>query len=587
MITWKLNFIFTICLLLSLSTSIGCADPISGRSYYVSPEGSDSNDGRSPARPWKTLAKVNAATFKPGDTIRFEGGNTFDSDELIYSSSLFVSNSGTIDSPIVYTSYGGERATINADSVGIMCSGKEYVEIRSINVSGNFNPFDQRDAVAFNNIGLWFINHNSNRKLKGIKIDSCGFTGLQSNAINITAYNENSPQVGGYEGVEITNCRIDSIGHIGIIMNWSASYLHSFSDYPLTNITIRNCEISRVTGLFNKFIPGTKRHDTYTGNGIFISHADSLMIERNTVYSCGGSGFDTIIGSGPSGIEAAASMNVTCQYNEIYDIKASTGSDGHGMHFGDGVQYSIMQYNYSHDNDGPGFSFHCYGNSHPLPNSNNTLRYNISTRNGRNSVYNACEILVSSFNPKTTSDISIYNNTIYGVRQNSIEMSVIEVERSATNISFRNNIIISDDAKIFLVNIHPLQNPTGVILQNNLYWSTKDSYIFREGQDTFYTYESWQAGSSGAVVREKLAGKNSGIVGNPNVRLPSEALKVNNAYSLSTISDFRLEANSIASNTGLQLNKLFGIDPGTTDFFGNSLFGMEKFSIGAHQVLLR
>ena len=579
-----LNPFFRIVLVISLSTSFCCAAPPAVRGYFVSPDGNDNNDGRSVETPWKTLEKLNASKFKPGDTIRFEGGRIFESNVLQYQSALLISDSGTPDSPIVYTSYGGMRATIKADSIGVMCSGKEFVEFHSINVSGSFNPFDQRDAIAFNNIGLWFINHNSNRKLRGIKIDSCSFTGLQTNAINITAYNENSPQVGGYDGVEITNCRIDSIGHIGIIMNWSAMHLHSFSDYPLTNITIRNCEISRVTGLYNNFFPGTKRHDTYSGNGIFISHTDSALIERNTVYSCGGSGFDTIIGSGPSGIEAAASRRITYQYNEVYDIKASTGSDGHGMHFGDGVQYSIMQYNYSHDNDGPGFSFHCYGNAYPLPNSNNTLRFNISSRNGRNSVYNACEILVSSFNPKTTDNISVYNNTIHSVRQNSIEMSVIEVERSATNISFRNNIIISDDPRLFMINIHPLQNPVSVILQGNLYWSTKGSYIFREGADTFYTYESWQAGSSKSVNREVLNGKNSGIISDPQVSLPPNSMNFNNSFGLSSMNEFRIDAASVAAGRGMNLRKLFGLDPGKNDFFGNSILNIEKFSIGAHQI---
>ena len=579
-----LNLFFRIVIVTTLSTSFCCAAPPAVRGYFVSPDGNDNNDGRSVETPWKTLGKVNASKFKPGDTIRFEGGRVFESNALQYQSALLISDSGTPDSPIVYTSYGGMRATIKADSIGVMCSGKEFVVFRSINVSGNFNPFDQRDAIAFNNIGLWFINHNSNRKLKGIKIDSCSFTGLQTNAINITAYNENSPQVGGYDGVEITNCRIDSIGHIGIIMNWSAMHLHSFSDYPLTNITIRNCEISRVTGLYNNFFPGTKRHDTYSGNGIFISHTDSALIERNTVYSCGGSGFDTIIGSGPSGIEAAASRRITYQYNEVYDIKASTGSDGHGMHFGDGVQYSIMQYNYSHDNDGPGFSFHCYGNAYPLPNSNNTLRFNISSRNGRNSVYNACEILVSSFNPKTTDNISVYNNTIHSVRQNSIEMSVIEVERSATSISFRNNIIISDDPGIFMINIHPLQNPVSVVLQGNLYWSTKGSYVFREGADTFYTYESWQTGSSKSVIREFLNGKNSGIISDPQVSLPPNSMNFNNSFGLSSMNEFRIDAASVAAGRGMNLRKLFGLDPGKNDFFGNSILNIEKFSIGAHQI---
>ena len=33
--------------------------------YHVSPEGNDANDGRSPTKAWKTIAKVNATAFEP------------------------------------------------------------------------------------------------------------------------------------------------------------------------------------------------------------------------------------------------------------------------------------------------------------------------------------------------------------------------------------------------------------------------------------------------------------------------------------------------------------------------------------------
>ena len=43
--------------------------------YYVdATNGNDSNNGPSEAMPWKTIAKVNAAVFNPGDQILFKGG---------------------------------------------------------------------------------------------------------------------------------------------------------------------------------------------------------------------------------------------------------------------------------------------------------------------------------------------------------------------------------------------------------------------------------------------------------------------------------------------------------------------------------
>ncbi len=43
-----------------------------GISYYVdSVNGNDDNDGTSETTAWKSLEKVNATTFKPGDKFRF------------------------------------------------------------------------------------------------------------------------------------------------------------------------------------------------------------------------------------------------------------------------------------------------------------------------------------------------------------------------------------------------------------------------------------------------------------------------------------------------------------------------------------
>jgi hypothetical protein len=45
--------------------------------YYVNLNGSDSNPGNGASAPWKTVAKVNSMTFIPGDTILFQGQQSF------------------------------------------------------------------------------------------------------------------------------------------------------------------------------------------------------------------------------------------------------------------------------------------------------------------------------------------------------------------------------------------------------------------------------------------------------------------------------------------------------------------------------
>ena len=54
---------------------------ITGKIFYVSNEGNDSNDGLSINTPWKTLTKLNqmmsAKTVKNGDAVLFRRGDTF------------------------------------------------------------------------------------------------------------------------------------------------------------------------------------------------------------------------------------------------------------------------------------------------------------------------------------------------------------------------------------------------------------------------------------------------------------------------------------------------------------------------------
>lgn len=50
---------------------------IFGTVYYVSEYGSDANDGLTAETPWKTLDKVDASDFRPGDAVLFHRGHTF------------------------------------------------------------------------------------------------------------------------------------------------------------------------------------------------------------------------------------------------------------------------------------------------------------------------------------------------------------------------------------------------------------------------------------------------------------------------------------------------------------------------------
>jgi len=82
--------------------------PVSATTYYVDATGGDDdNVGTSEPTAWKTLGKVNASSFKPGDAILFRRGRQW-REELV------VPSSGLPGSPIVFGSYGiGDKPLIS------------------------------------------------------------------------------------------------------------------------------------------------------------------------------------------------------------------------------------------------------------------------------------------------------------------------------------------------------------------------------------------------------------------------------------------------------------------------------------------
>jgi hypothetical protein len=85
---------------------LGFAGTARATTYYVSPTGSNLNSGTTTSAPWKTIGRADSATLLPGDTVRFQGGQTFSDSVLIPPAS------GTQAAPITFNSYGTGRARL-------------------------------------------------------------------------------------------------------------------------------------------------------------------------------------------------------------------------------------------------------------------------------------------------------------------------------------------------------------------------------------------------------------------------------------------------------------------------------------------
>src|SRR5690606_22057168 len=101
-------------------------------SYYVSPERNDSNAGTSPAEPWRSIAKANAAVT-PGDTVHLLDGRYIDDP-------IRPGKSGTAEAPIRYVAFEG-TPTLTSDKVrglkvAIDLSKRSHIVIEGIHVDG-------------------------------------------------------------------------------------------------------------------------------------------------------------------------------------------------------------------------------------------------------------------------------------------------------------------------------------------------------------------------------------------------------------------------------------------------------------------
>lgn len=105
---------FLAVLLMAFSTVTFATD------YYVSNNGNDSNNGKSPEKAFATIERVNRLKLKPGDNILFEKGGVFFGE-------LVVVNSAEPEKPITIAAYGeGNTKPVLTGAVAV----KDWVNVK-------------------------------------------------------------------------------------------------------------------------------------------------------------------------------------------------------------------------------------------------------------------------------------------------------------------------------------------------------------------------------------------------------------------------------------------------------------------------
>ena len=447
---------------------------ISATYYFDSVNGSDLNQGISSEKPFRTLNKINEIDFNSGDSILLSNGSYFSGNiKLIDKNDIHISNYNNQEKTYPIINSKGHIA-------GVYIENSSNISVSNIQVTANGGGvIEEYENLSTNKItdkaimraGI-LVNVSKKKIFKNILIDNVivsnvffedlGFKrdpsevrtsmGTQAYGFGIRFFN--SSQSGSIEGIIVSNCFIENVGHTGIKMTSSIGK-------RFKNIEVSNNRLLR-TG----------------GPSIQFSRVEDLHVYGNEV-KFSGSPDDTRKWGRGSGLWTWGSSNVLIEKNSF--MYANGPADSAGVHIDFNCDNVIIQHNLSVGNAG-GF-IEILGNNY-----NCSYRYNISVNDGHrikgqnNAFQEGKTFWLSGFIGRGRErngpfNSYIYNNTIY-VKEDII--SKIAVDKASNGVLVANNIFhIEGDSEFVLGDQYRPDKGGGnkiknVFFENNLF--LKDSY---------------------------------------------------------------------------------------------------------------
>jgi putative cofactor-binding repeat protein len=304
--------VFTsVAVLLMPAAATACpGHDVTGTMYFVSPTGSDTNSGTSPANAWRTVAKVNSAPLNPGDAVMFKGGATF-SDTY-----LGPSRSGTASARIVYASYGPGRASLPQ---GIYLNSVNGLAFEDLAISGPAAGLQASgsgtgasnitiDGLSISNVGIgiqsahasdtnWIIRNNTISQTGDSGMILLGSTfSVTGNQITDTGTNTaiTYGKHGIYlkaSGATVTGNTIRRFASNGVSARYRNSVVdnNTISNGPIGIAWFQNDPTAGTSYWRNNQISGTTSADIYvSGSDSAGSTRESFVITGNTLSRISG-----------------------------------------------------------------------------------------------------------------------------------------------------------------------------------------------------------------------------------------------------------------------------------------------------------
>lgn len=386
-------------------------EPIRGTTYYLDGgAGDDEAAGTSEGAAWRTLGPLNRRELAPGDAVLFRAGTS-------YSGRLAPKGSGSERAPIRIGTFGeGPMPRIDAGGdfpEALLVENVEYYEIEDLELTNTGDTRARgRAGVRIRADDFGVMRHIVLKRLfvHDVNGDLEKGDGDRLAGFGIQWVNKGRETPSRFDDLLIENCRLARTDRNGIC---GASAFHDRRRwFPSTRVVIRG-----------------NRLEDIGGDGIVPLGCDGAIVEHNTIRGARMRAPDYCAGIWPWSCD-----DTVIQFNEVSGVSGTL--DGQAFDSDYNCRNTIIQYNYSHDNDG-GFVLICNNGGARAPgsvgNTGTIIRYNISRNDGERLVQlgGRCE------------DTRIYNNVFF-VGEGRALLGILQGNWGGSNepgdIVFENNI---------------------------------------------------------------------------------------------------------------------------------------------------
>ena len=495
-------------------------------SFFVSPGGNDADAGTSPHAPWRSIERVNGQALQPGESVFFEGGATFEG-----TLRLDASDSGGTEQPVVVGSYGDGRATIRSGAAtAVSVYNTRGLVLRDLVLEGG-----GVGANTGNGIQL-FTDLVGDERPGHVRVENLDIGGYGGWGVSIGGWNG---ATSGWRDVHVTRSALHDNGRGGLVT-------YAEAGKPNEQVYVGDVRA------YNNY--GTSSTVERSGDGILLANVDGATVEHSVAHDNGSLNFNP--SNGPVGIWAYEANAVVLQFNASFNNRTGSDADGGGFDFDGGVTNSVMQYNYSHGNDGPGFLLYQFDGASTW--SNNTVRYNISVDDARKNTYGGV------FAGGNLAAASVYNNTVVISPTPGATVAAAKVMAGA-DVLLANNVLVAN------AGARAVDDGSGGTARflNNAYWSYDSAPHILSGTTLFRSLDEWRA----ATGQETLGGVAVGAIADPKFQ-----------WTNTGPAGLKLAADSPLRDAGVSVADLVDGAPGGRDFFGGTFRDGDAYDVGAHEV---